>query len=404
MADSKLARWRRRTRRRVKDWWRSNEPPGKRFGELRRSVERGYETRDLVREVVADQELPLDLDFDGYLGLQRRLVRSELRQERWAHVGALTGFAAFWAVGYLIAWHFHEADLGASLIGGFFGMGLMIVALLPMLWLLRLVPRTGLLIVFLVHVAVEAAAGLVVYAEVVGSGPIHAVVHRVADAGGWYFLLHGMLLYAAIITAFLLAMPIRAVAVRRHLRRDPVANAVGLLFRCVELAANEQRFMLLSTRRRLISHTHKVSLILLHGLWRVLWVSSPLATSEVRKRCVYAGQSVELLCIRLVLPVRRTRQEYLEKVLLLADTLISGRFGELPDDPDRTAYAVKRRRARAGRIAVAIIVSVLPLALYLPMFHLIPESARAPLFAFCVAWLASFTQLPNVLSMWATTK
>lgn len=425
MADEKLTawarvrKWRRRTRRRIREWWRSDDEPGERERELRGYLKGGYQRRDLVRWVVTDLDLPLELDFTDYLRLNRRLVRHGLRAEHRAVLGSLAGFAAFWVVGYLIARRFHGTGVGDWVMGGFFGMLPVLLVLLALMFLLRRLPRTGLFAALLVHVAVEAAAGLVVYGEIVGAGPVHAIAHRVAEQRQWYFLLHGTLLYASIVTAMILVLPFRAIALRRGLRRDPTANAVNRLFWCVWLAHDEQEFMLLGTRRRLVSLTREVSQILQHGLWRSVWVSSPLASAELRKRCVHAGQSVEMLCAQLVLPGRATREEYLEKTLRLADTLISGRLGELPDDPERAAYSVRSKLALAGRVAVEMTVSVTPLAVFLLLrhFHLIPPSAEVPVLTLCVAWLATYglnaigrrhpgssSQFPNVLGIFGSTK
>jgi hypothetical protein len=172
-------------------------------------------------------------------------------------------------------------------------------------------------------------------------------------------------------------------------------------------------------RRELVSRTHEVAVVLKRGLWRTMPVRNPLASAEFRKRCVHAGQSVEVLCVHLLLPTESTRREYLEQMIGLAETVLSGRYGDLPDHPERAAYVTRSKLATAGRIAVELGVSLAPLAGYLLLryFKLIPSAAEVPVLTLSIAWLATYvlnalsrrhpdssSQFPNVLGVFGSTK
>lgn len=387
--------------------------------DLRARIERGHRREDVVRHAAAELVSTVDLDFAHYRRLNLRMVRREIGSERRETVTAVVLLCIALAVGFLVARHF-----GASAAAGivlslfsllFFGAPVLIVPLSA----LRHRRRPTYLFIAAYYVAIEATAVLIVFGEVVGKGPVHAIVGHVSDHMFLYLLVHGLLSYAAFMTAAWVEKRFVVLARRRHLHRDPTAVAVDELVRCVELAYDEKSFMDPDTRRLLVSHTREVALVLKHGLWRSMRVRSPLASGEFRRRCVHAGQSVELLCVRLVLPDRSTHREYLDEVLRLLDTLLSGRYGDLPDDPERASYAVRSRLATLGRIAGQGTAGLAPLAVYLLLRHfkLIPPAAEVPVLTLCVAWLATYglntlgrrhpdsaSQFPNVLGIFGSTK
>lgn len=411
--------WSGEARRRVRERWLRADPPG-RAREFRRSVEDGYRRQDLVRRVVADLGLPLDLDLVRYRRLRRVLVWDEVRLARREMLAGLICMVVMSTVWYLAARHYQVPSAVMGLAFGALGLVVLLPPILVTQWLLERLPRTGLVVFLLFNVAMEAAAGLVVYGEIVGKGPVHAMVGRVPEHFWLYLGVHAVLTYAVLLTAVFVLAPIIVLAERRRrLRRSATATAVDAIFRCVELAHDDTEFLRPDTRRQLVTHTHEVARVLRHGLWRSMWVRSPLVFAQLKKRCAHAGQSVEVLCADLVLPERTTREHYLEKVLRLADTLLSGRLGELPDEPERTAYPVRGKVAFVRRLAAGIAVSFAPLAAYLLLrhFHLIPASAEVPVLTLCIAWLATFglnaisrrdpevsSQFPNVLGIFGSTK
>lgn len=371
-----------------------------------------------MHEVADEQGVLVDLDRSHYRRLDLRLVRDRIWSVRWMVVGAFAYLCMLFAIGILIARHFEVSPAG-GVFSSFFGV--MFLGALAFtadeLARGRFVRVTSLFFV-IYNFLVVAAAALIVHGEFVGKGPVHAIVGRSADDKTTYFLVHAVLAYACVVVVILVAVPIHTLVIRhRRFHSRPMAIAVDTLFRCVESARDEKSFMDPDTRNRLITQTQEVALVLKHGLWRTMRVRNPLASREFRRRCVHAGQSIELLCVKLALPDRTTHRDYLHKILTLADTLLSGRYGELPDDPERASYVVRSKIAMAGRFVGKVTVGLAPLAVYLLLRHfkLVPAAAEVPVLTLCIAWLATYglnvlsrhdssSQFPNVLGIFGSTK
>lgn len=84
-----------------------------------------------------------------------------------------------------------------------------------------------------------------------------------------------------------------------------------------------------------------------------------------------------------MLPERATRERYLVTTIR--------RLGDLPDDPDRVAYAITNRVTATKRLAWEMSIGVAPLAAYVVLHHfsLIPGSADVPALTLSLAWLAT---------------
>ncbi|MGW6442434.1 hypothetical protein [Lentzea sp. NPDC055074] len=382
--------------------------------ELRARLEIERRLEDTVREAAVGVA---DLDFVRYRRLNLRTVRNEIQADREDLVFAGIHSGIVFTGGYLIARYF-----GVSAVAGV-GLGLFSLALLLALSLVfsrNLPERREKLAIICFNLVVVTATALIVLGEVAARGPVHAVVGHPSDRLFLYLLAHGVLSFATFGAASWMTRRFRALTRRyRRLHRDPEPTAVDTLFRCVELAHDEKAFMDPANRSELVSTTHEVAFLLKHGLWRTMRVQNPLATRELRRRCVHAGQSVELLCVRLVLPTRTTHRDYLNEILKLADTVLSGRYGELPDDPERASYVVRSKLAVAGRFVGQVAAGLTPLAVYLLLRHftLIPAAAEVPVLTLCVAWLATYglnalsrshqsgsSQFPNVLGIFGSTK
>ncbi|GGM91029.1 hypothetical protein GCM10011609_30320 [Lentzea pudingi] len=385
---------------------------------LRARLEPGRERYRVVHEVAAEHGVPVDLDRAHHRKLDLRLVRDRICSARWETAGAMSYLFLLLTVGTLIAQHFKVSSAHGVFISLF---GVMLVGL-PAVGADALARgrfrRVASLFFVSYNFVIVAAAALIVYGEFVGKGPVHALVGHPADNKDLYVLVHAALTYACFVVAMLVSMPIEKLIDRhRRFRSRSMAIAVDTLFRCVESARDEKSFMDPDTRNRLITQTQEVALVLKHGLWRTMRVRNPLASREFRRRCVHAGQSIELLCVKLVLPDRTTHRDYLHKILTLADTLLSGRYGELPDDPERASYVVRSKIAMAGRFVGKVTVGLAPLAVYLLLRHfkLVPAAAEVPVLTLCIAWLATYglnalsrhdssSQFPNVLGIFGSTK
>ncbi len=233
--------------------------------------------------------------------------------------------------------------------------------LLLLAWVSQRFPKAGVLVMILIVVAVESSAGLIVYGELERTGPVHAIVGHVPENLGVFAGTLAVLLFSFFLTGFLLLAPIVAwTSGRRRIRRHPTAQAVNTLFRCIELAQDRKGFLQPDTRHQLVTHTHQVARILQHGLWRTMSTRSPLAATQLKRRCRHAGQSVEILCAALVLPDETTRERYLI--------------------------------ATAKRLATTAAISVAPLAgaLLQWRFHVLPPAADVPLLTGSAAWLTAF--------------
>ncbi|MDX3659431.1 hypothetical protein PV646_19180 [Streptomyces sp. ID05-26A] len=372
----------------------------------------------MVHGVAVGQGISVDLDRAHYRRLDLRLVRDEIWSARRETAVGVAFLCMLLIVGVLVARHF-EASSAAGVFISFVGVmffGLPVVAADDLMR--RWFQRGTSLFTFVYNFAIVAAAALIVYGEVVGKGPVHAMIGHATDTKGLYLLVHAVLTYACFVMAVLVLIPVDELLDRhRRFRSRPMAVAVETLFLCVEAARDEKSFMEPDTRKWLITQTQEVAFVLKHGLWRTMRVQNPLASREFRRRCVRAGQSIELLCVKLVLPDKTTHRDYLHKILTLADTLLSGRYGELPDDPERASYVVRSKLAVAGRFVGQMAAGLAPLAVYLLLRHfkLIPAAAEVPVLTLCVAWLATYglnalsrhdtsSQFPNVLGIFGSTK
>ncbi|MET9226032.1 hypothetical protein [Lentzea sp. NPDC003310] len=289
---------------------------------------------------------------------------------------------------------------------------------LPIMFVVRLFSSSA-RVFSVVLVLLVACAGVVVYGEVVERGPVHAIVGKAEEHELAYYLVQSLLV-SAVAVVWLLIVLVVDLGLDRHwrVRKGAMPTVIDTLLRCVELARDEKKFMAPDVRRELVSRTHEVAVVLKHGLWRSMPVRNPLASAEFRRRCIHAGQSIEVLCVHLVLPTETTHREYLTQMVQLTDTVLSGRYGELPDHPERAAYVTRSKLATAGRITVELAVSLAPLAVYLLLRHLklIPSAAEVPVLTLCVAWLATYglnalgrrhpgnSQFPNVLGVFGSTK
>ncbi|WP_156081352.1 hypothetical protein [Amycolatopsis vancoresmycina] len=371
----------------------SKDPPG-RATVFRGHIEEGYGRQAVVCGVVAELGVPVDLDLVRYRQLRRWIVRERVRSARGELFGGLTAIAAFWVLAFLVADHFAPSE---TVFWALFGvLAFSLLSLPPWLvlqWVLQHFPRAGILASTLFLVVLETAAGLIVYGEVAGEGPVHAIAGNFRENLLLYAATQAVLLFSVLLTGYLLLAPIVMRSERRRqVRHNPVATAVNTLFQCIELACDPEQFRRPRTRYQLVTHTHEVARILQYGLWRTMPVRSPLAVAELKRRCLHAGQSVEILCAGLVLPEAATRERYLLKTIRLAETLLSGNLGDLPDDPDRAAYTIRNRIASAKRLAVKVAVASIPLAAALVQwrFHVFPASVDVPLLTVTGAWLATF--------------
>ncbi|MEV6828447.1 hypothetical protein [Amycolatopsis sp. NPDC051102] len=344
--------------------------------------------------MVAELGMPVDLDLVRYRRFRRWIVREEVRSARWVAFGGLTGVAAFFTGAYLVARHFTATDTAF-----WAGVGVFVTCLLTwppiavLRWGMRRFPRVGTLASMLFFVAMETAAALIVYGEVVGKGPIHAVAGNFVEHSLIYDVAQAILIFSFLLTGYLVLAPIVVwTGKRRRVRHHPDARAVDTVFRCIELAHDRGKFRQPGTRYQLVTHTHEVAHLLQHGLWRTMPVRSPLAAAELRRRCLHAGQSIEILCAALVLPEAATRERYLLKMVRLAETLLSGNLGDLPDDPDRAAYTIRNRIASARRLATKVVVAAGPLAVFLLLQKqsVFTTPANVPYLTASLAWLVTF--------------
>ncbi|MEV4052057.1 hypothetical protein AB0J55_12820 [Amycolatopsis sp. NPDC049688] len=344
--------------------------------------------------MIAELGMPVDLDLVQYRRLRVRVIGEDLRSERLGTLGMLTCLVVLLPFSYLTAHHFQASPTRGTTVSGILLSWLLLLLLSGVLqWGLRRFPRAGLLVSMLFLIATETAAGLIVYSEVGGSGPIHSATWDLVANPWLSVVVQAVLLFALFLTGALLLAPIIVWSgKRRRVRWNPSANAVNDLFRCIELAHDREQFRQGQTRYRIVTHTHEVARILQDGLWRTMPVRSPLAVEELKRRCLHAGQSIEILCATLVLPDASTRERYLIKTIRLAETLLSGNLGDLPDDADRAAYTIRNRIASAKRLAVKVAVSVIPMAAALVQwrFHIFPASVDVPFLTFGGAWLATF--------------
>lgn len=360
--------------------------------------------RTAVLRVLSEYGLSTEWISDQYRQVYRRLARQEIIVYRlsMALMFLLLGsVVVFW-----FALSFYFAEPGAVFVTVLLGMVGYLVVSIPSLVPWLLFRRSSAVNKFqLVYVGgLLAVSGLIIYGEVEGVGPVHAVVgDLVEDNTLIYALAAGVLTYGFMMVFAVLVIPIALFVCRGLLFAHPVDKALRILFRSIALAQSEELFLRLGTRHVLVAQLNQLSLIIRRGLWKALRPPSVLARSELRYRCTLAGEALNMLGVWVTLPARTTHKDFLARICALTDALLSGRWDELPTEPQPGAMSFRSRLAQVLDFGRTLLIGVAPLAILhtLQLFDISPpggmDIALQGIFWtwFVVALIGALSELSN---------
>ncbi|QFZ21620.1 hypothetical protein [Saccharothrix syringae] len=360
-------------------------------GATRSIISEQVRNRDAVVAALTPRGLGADLVAARHRAVYRRLARRAVAHARLGVLLGFTGLAVLCLLWVGIAAHFGDArGAGAAILAGLMGYVLVNSPLLLVLVILTRLPRLATSIGSLHLVAVLATAGLIVYGEVTGTGPVRPLVgNTVGDGFLFYLLVHGSLTTASLCAAFLFGAPVAWYVRRRLWLTDPVGNGLRALFASIALASSDEDFLKVGTRRRIVDRMGVVALVLRRGLWRVVRPPNALARSVLRHRCELAAQVAEMMCVWVVLPAKTTRGDFLDKVCGLVETLLSGRLDELPVEPLRGAIDLQSRFALLAGFVRRIVIGAVPLGALsaLGLFGAtVPDGIAGPVRTFAWIW------------------
>jgi hypothetical protein len=331
----------------------------------------GFAARSIVEEQVRSRTAVVralseyGLSAAWISGRHRQIYRRLARRK--VAVFRVSAVLFFLIIGSLIAFWFtlgsyfgRHGLLGTVLPGG---LGYFVVSLPPVLTMLLFRLSSVVMAALGVYLgALFIGSGLIVYGEVKMVGPVHAVVGDLEGSNSLiYMLAQGVLTYGYLLVVVVLFTPI-AIFVYRRFIENPVDSALRIMFQSIAMARSEEQFLRLGTRHNLVALLYQLSLIIRRGLWRALRPRNVLARSELKRRCTLAGYAMDMLGVWVTLPARTTHADFLTKICALTDTLLSGRWDELPTEPQRSAISHRRRLAFIVDLGRTVLIGIAPLA------------------------------------------
>jgi hypothetical protein len=321
---------------------------------------------ELVLQAARNRDFGADWKTSRYLGLCQDIAREKLSQFRIAMTTILIGVVAFIAFQIAVVQHFTPTGwTDVAYICGFLGWIVMsLTFVVSSHWLHKRNLKFFTVFVFAWMALFLLAALAIGYGELRQVGPVHSLVGKLHEGnnGFAYMIVHGIVANGITVAAYIVAAPVVAFCDRHYrMKVHPTAKAVRLLFRCLSQTRSEEDFKSVHEQRKLIPMVRELSLILKLGLWRESRPQMLLARESLKQRCALAGELLEMLGVRITLSEKHTYKEFSRTLYELADTLLSGRFGELPNEP--VTMMVKSKTRRAVEFARRLFVGAAPLVI-----------------------------------------
>jgi hypothetical protein len=189
---------------------------------------------------------------------------------------------------------------------------------------------------------------------------------------------------------YYISVPLSAWADRVRLAERPTAEAVLILFCCLERVADERAFLGRGSCVALVRDLRRLETILRHALWRGEGPDDAYARSVLRSRCRQAADTVETLLVWLALPAKTTHRDLLDLLCSLLAALVSGRLDELPREPQRARKAWWSRILFVLLQIRSIIVGAIPLGVVFLLQRngiMLPDGIRDGVYIAAVLWL-----------------
>ncbi|AHH95122.1 hypothetical protein KALB_1751 [Kutzneria albida DSM 43870] len=312
--------------------------------------------------------MPVDWRSDRYRGVHRAAARHILVRRKQETVFEALSLLLFLAAnGLAAAW----INQPGSIIGHFLlgCLGTFVAFSVPLALLVEVkVARHVVNVIFSAWICLFlGAAGLIIYGKVAQISSICTVTQNVLDSG-WvgYAGLHGVIAVGFMMAVIYVAVPAGKLILRFRPHKQPISNAILILFDIIEVARTERSFLSQRNKGWLAQELLHLADLLRNGLWRAEGPVDLYARSTLRQRCGQAADAVEMLVVWLYLPAKTTQADLLDVLCALLVALVSGRLDELPVEPAR-AHAVRRSKLKLVIVSLrTIVVGAIPLvAVYL---------------------------------------
>lgn len=231
--------------------------------------------------------------------------------------------------------------------------------------------------------------------------------------GGWPAVTHhleatmplGLLLAGALVFPVILAEAVARPVINWWSQRiwmvDPQLAALSDLIYVFTMLRGEMSLARTGTKAVAIRRLRRAGQAVEHGLPRTIALGNGPARQVFADRCRVAGRSIEALCLWVALPKHDTHIALRDKLAVLAAALATGRYDELPADP-QPAESVPQRFRRLVHVLRSLVVAAVPLlGVYLAsrLGIRIDGVVGGTVVAFCVAW-AVVTCLPLLKPAW----